>query len=43
MQEGPPLKPIWEAPMEVEDGTIPAQVDSAMAEEENYTVAEQAT
>ena len=39
VQEGPPLEPIWEAPMEVEDGAMLAQEDSAA---ENSTVVEQA-
>ena len=41
-QEGPPLVPLGEAPMEVEDGAMLAQEDGAVVEEENNTAAEQA-
>ena len=40
--KGPPLLPLGEVLMEVEDGTVPAQEDSATVEEENSTTAKQA-
>ena len=41
-QEGPPLPSLGAVPMEVADGTTPAQDDGIVAEEEISTMAEQA-
>ena len=39
VKEGPPLVPLGEAPLEVEDGTAPGLEDSATIEEESSAAA----
>ena len=42
-RKAPTLEPIREVPMEVEDGAVLVQEDSATVEEENSTKVDQAT